>query len=129
MKKQGIKHIKGMQSGQGGFTLIELLIVVAIIGILAAVAIPRYQDYQDRAATSACEAELSAARTPLIVDSVVADADIGEGGALQGAYSWSACNGATVSYTAPTSSAAGTLDASPDRATADAASVSVGADI
>ena len=56
---------------QSGFTLIELLIVVAIIGLLAVIAIPQYQNYTARAAYSACQAELSSARTVLLAENAI----------------------------------------------------------
>ena len=58
---------------QSGFTLIELLIVVAIIGLLAVIAIPQYQNYTARAAYSACQAELSSARTVLLAENAIDD--------------------------------------------------------
>src|SRR5690554_1071551 len=60
-----------LNKAQGGFTLIELLIVVAIIGILAAIAIPQYNNYLDRSAYSACQAELVNARTVLLAENAV----------------------------------------------------------
>nr|WP_275898224.1 hypothetical protein [Halomonas binhaiensis] len=88
------------------------MIVVAIIGVLAAIAIPQYQKYREKAAVNACQQELAAARTSLALGGMLGDSGV-TAGELAGDYAWSACNGDSVAYSAPTQSEQGALTAEP----------------
>lgn len=115
-----------IRSVQKGFTLIELMIVVAIIGILAAVALPAYQDYTIR--TRVTEGLTLASGAKAAINEVATANDL-----KVAADTWNAQQGATgatskyvtsiqiaddtgvitITYTAATVGAAGTLVLTP----------------
>lgn len=92
-----------------GFTIVELLIVVLVIGILAAITIVVYKGMQDRAYTSAIQADLALAAKQIQVDYNLNGSFPATAAAANNGKGLTSSNGTTFSYSLDTSTSPATF--------------------
>lgn len=63
MLSSAVTRARAARKDEKGFTLIELLIVIVILGVLAGIVVFSVKGITDRGDKSACNANLSSART------------------------------------------------------------------
>jgi general secretion pathway protein G len=91
-----MRHV--LRNSQRAFTLVELIVVVAVLTILAAMAIPQFNQYRDKAKSSASAADIRALEKAVIayvldknsLPATLADAGVNQLDPWQRAYVYAA---------------------------------------